>query len=436
MDLSKYFDLSLIKDNDNFYSSSEVEKGNHGGDKIGDELYFSLFHIKNYLAKNELKEFLDKFNTSEKLAFLGKEILENYDIEEIYVQYADHNFQIRKYPLSKVVEYYLKTQSLSGKAQGENIFAHNNNINVIGFANFRKFRKNTPLDIGAINLFVGQNNSGKSTYIKAILLIIRYLQTNDYRKFRLSDEIDQSTSVMTFERALNKDSFADKEDVISFNAMLDDNHFEIKITGSPEDSEAPVQELKLKTFHYECNIKLTGNFVVANTKFFRNQENTVGTKDVRDQYKENIDKLKRESDVLLTKIKKAEGSERTKLLTERISVMDQINSLQKNLGHLSKSKKAKKTGPIEVEIEFEDKYVSKKTFPGLIQYILDIIYVDPNIVPDEDQKDLTEILEKILGNQENGRSFVMGIQSLIDDLSIHHLGTNNAKMMPKITIRY
>ena len=46
----------------------------------------------------------------------------------------------------------------------------------IGFKNFRRFKELEPLELGEITLMVGKNNSGKSTLIKAILLVLDYLK--------------------------------------------------------------------------------------------------------------------------------------------------------------------------------------------------------------------------------------------------------------------
>lgn len=434
MRLEKYFDLSIIEDDDKFYSVSDVIQGKNGGDKVGDEYYFSLYHIKNTLAKGELKEFLEKFDTTEKLAFLGKEILDNYQIEDVFVQYANHHFPIRKYPLTKIVEYFLKTTALSGSAQANNVFAHNNNINMIGFSNFRRFSEQAVLDIGSINMFVGQNNSGKSTFIKAILLMINYLQTKDYRKFSLTNENDLATSVLTFERALNKDSLEKNNELITFNVMLDDNSFEVKLSGNLIDSEVPVREVFLRTQLYSCQIKITGDYLHTETQFFRHSENDSGSVELKDQFKKRIDDLKKQADEIKKKLELAEGSARVVLLSERVHIMDQIAALTKHMGTLKSVKKLKNNSPIVVNLEFEDKYISKRSIPGLFSAVLNIIYQDPHIVEQDEMDELLGILERIKGDNEKG-TFVGRIESLIEEISIHHLGTNNGKQNSILLIR-
>lgn len=47
-----------------------------------------------------------------------------------------------------------------------------------GFKNFRKFEDFPPIDLGSINILVGPNNSGKSTFIKALMLMCENLGKN------------------------------------------------------------------------------------------------------------------------------------------------------------------------------------------------------------------------------------------------------------------
>ena len=50
----------------------------------------------------------------------------------------------------------------------------------IGFKNFRKFENFPTMDLGDITILVGGNNAGKSTVVKAILLITEFLKTTAF----------------------------------------------------------------------------------------------------------------------------------------------------------------------------------------------------------------------------------------------------------------
>ena len=50
----------------------------------------------------------------------------------------------------------------------------------IGFKNFRKFENFPTIELGDITILVGGNNAGKSTVVKAILLITEFLKTTAF----------------------------------------------------------------------------------------------------------------------------------------------------------------------------------------------------------------------------------------------------------------
>jgi len=47
----------------------------------------------------------------------------------------------------------------------------------IGFKNFRRFENLEPLDLNPVTVFVGENNAGKSTVVKAILAVLDFVKT-------------------------------------------------------------------------------------------------------------------------------------------------------------------------------------------------------------------------------------------------------------------
>ena len=49
-------------------------------------------------------------------------------------------------------------------------------MNKIGFKNFRKFENFPSIDLGNLTYLVGQNNAGKSTMVKAAILVLENLR--------------------------------------------------------------------------------------------------------------------------------------------------------------------------------------------------------------------------------------------------------------------
>ncbi len=139
----------------------------------------------------------------------------------------------------------------------------------IGFSNFRKFQTFPLIDFNPITIFVGENNAGKSTVVKAILAILDFLNSRYFEIDRKRDDksiLDHHfyfnksyfAHIGTFKRALcNK---AD-ESCISFSMTLDEYKIDIDIVGDRNDEEAISGKItKLTVLLLPFNIELTFDF--------------------------------------------------------------------------------------------------------------------------------------------------------------------------------
>lgn len=61
-------------------------------------------------------------------------------------------------------------------------------ISNIGFRNFRKFKDFPAIDLGGVTILVGENNSGKSTFTKASLLLANFLKMNLFSNIQNSEK--------------------------------------------------------------------------------------------------------------------------------------------------------------------------------------------------------------------------------------------------------
>ena len=76
-------------------------------------------------------------------------------------------------------------------------------MNKIGFKNFRRFLNFTPIAFKGITFLVGRNNAGKSTVVKAILLIDNYFKTRSIEHLSFGNTILDDANIVTYGRALN-----------------------------------------------------------------------------------------------------------------------------------------------------------------------------------------------------------------------------------------
>ena len=148
----------------------------------------------------------------------------------------------------------------------------------IGFKNFRRFANHHTIDFGNINLLVGGNNSGKSTVVKALLLITENLRmlTEDSDIFQsMRDEegkkvkreyhpefnfapniLHDALHIGTFERAINNESDSDEMQL----SIVYGNMFKVTITiipnESPELPTAPIKQILIEDLSNELSISL------------------------------------------------------------------------------------------------------------------------------------------------------------------------------------
>lgn len=121
-------------------------------------------------------------------------------------------------------------------------------MNKIGFKNFRKFQNFPTIDLGDITILVGGNNAGKSTLVKAMLLM------RDFLKSRI-ESVEKSDNVFsTFEPIFSFDSehvnigdfyrafcyqSPNKENTISFTMKIDNFQFVVNVRGERKPGVIP-----------------------------------------------------------------------------------------------------------------------------------------------------------------------------------------------------
>ena len=119
-------------------------------------------------------------------------------------------------------------------------------MKAIGFKNFRRFENLEPLQLGGVNFFVGGNNSGKSTVVKAIMLLLDNLYSMRPRQnsllfetvpsFRFDANHIHDVHVGTFARALRKPYPEVKE--MCFEAEFWGYKFILTVTGNIDSTSA------------------------------------------------------------------------------------------------------------------------------------------------------------------------------------------------------
>jgi predicted ATPase len=124
----------------------------------------------------------------------------------------------------------------------------------IAFKNFRRFQDFPMLELGNISIMVGRNNSGKSTMVKALLLVLDYLQNQQHNEFSFTNNSLENANIVTFGRAKNNKSESNE---IIFNLELDSFFISLFIYGDDEDTNVNVSKLTItddvSKIYYEIN---------------------------------------------------------------------------------------------------------------------------------------------------------------------------------------
>lgn len=134
-------------------------------------------------------------------------------------------------------------------------------MNSIGFKNFKKFKDFPQLEFGGITFLVGRNNAGKSTFVKAILLIMNYLKEGRLDTLSLDSIKTDDQTVTTFGRLRNQ--YSDSR-AFFIDLILQD--FTIQLESYNDDIEKTFANIH-SLFIVDNSNKLTFTFDVSSGRF-------------------------------------------------------------------------------------------------------------------------------------------------------------------------
>ena len=108
----------------------------------------------------------------------------------------------------------------------------------ISITNFRKVKETWNLDLAPITLFTGTNNSGKSSVIKALLLLEDYVKSNNHFELSFNGNNYHKHKIDCYSNAINWFNKDDNNLDIIFE--YNNNSFNIKLVFKPADFEGGV----------------------------------------------------------------------------------------------------------------------------------------------------------------------------------------------------
>ena len=211
-----------------------------------------------------------------------------------------------------------------------------NNTKGIGFKNFRRFKEFPQLEFGNITYMVGRNNSGKSTMVKALLLVIYYLQNQLDETFSFDNKVLEDANIVTFGRA--KCNLIDEPEIV-FSYKLNNYDITINISGDDLSTKASVDKIVIKdpfnayefTINYmDSTAKVTKK---SNKKITRGYEYELDDMTYDEYLALQLDELKRKYRNVQSNMK---GSK------EALDLSAEINKLNTQIKNLEKTREQKR----------------------------------------------------------------------------------------------
>lgn len=148
-------------------------------------------------------------------------------------------------------------------------------MNKIGFTNFRKFTDFPTIDLGGITIFVGGNNAGKSSIVKAMLLMRDFLQTrivnSDYMKPEFKFDTEH-VSIGNFSRAINHNN-RKGSDTITFEIGVEKFIINVDVKGDKKSEMQPViSSINIKDTQNNVDITYNNEQIVIKFGISKDEE--------------------------------------------------------------------------------------------------------------------------------------------------------------------
>lgn len=276
-------------------------------------------------------------------------------------------------------------------------------MNTIGFKNFRKFPELPAIELGGITLLVGGNNSGKSTLVKAMLLMHNFLSQRINRQGGLLKRFDPTfrfdhkyIHIGTFKRAFCNKS-AEDLDSMSFTAGIGQFVFDVEIKGERQKESPLTIVSKLSIVDTKRAVKF--NFDYSNhtmsALFSQNKESRDRAQEVGD-LKERLKELKEELSA-------------SKELERNVVIKDEMNSIVLKLDVIDNTENNEELLVSFNRVTFEDSDYNSDSLlmPELVEFFSK--YSRVGTVGNKKGKDYEK--------EKSDKNALRGKSSVIDDIA-------------------
>jgi predicted ATPase len=305
----------------------------------------------------------------------------------------------------------------------------------IGFKNFRRFKEFKPLELGEITLMVGKNNSGKSTLVKAMLLVLDYLRNQQKDTFSFASEALNDANIVSFERAKCKHQ---EEPTIEFSLEIDNYQIDISIHGEDKWTFADVN--KIIIYDTEISLELKIDYLTETVRITKQTQKTTESLDIeaiRKDLRQKIAKQKNEIDGL------------NKTSREGLNLINQINILKEKLDELDTQAVEGKNADVKYSLEypikdFSTSSIEESVFEEIVSDFLSrnhdlrVFYIgkreESSTLTDEENEQFEQI-NGIDGERNNIKNSISSLVKLLNTKKVFYLGANPSKQSALFNLR-
>ncbi|MCT4303909.1 AAA family ATPase [Elizabethkingia anophelis] len=264
--------------------------------------------------------------------------------------------------------------------------------NSIQFKHFRKFENFPKLDFNDITFVVGKNNSGKSTFVKAFVMVYNYLKSGNLKQLDLNQESVELLNIVTFDRALCKTmSERESKEYIPITLKLGNYEFYLNVTGKKDSTILDVITFKIidTASHFTIKIEPQKNHAIVSYSHKEIIQN--------DALKEALQQ-KQKLEQILTSIK-------DELSKESIDLKNSIEKLSKIIDNLKDAKTETETSFTIEEFYsasnftelFDELYISFETRYWIENHNVELFnqtdsdsLLEEDTIEDSEEKDISE----------------------------------------------
>lgn len=300
-------------------------------------------------------------------------------------------------------------------------------MNKIGFKNFRRFQNFAPLEYKGITFLVGRNNAGKSTLVKALLLIDNYFKSGNIETLSFGNNVLEDANIVTYGRAKNRKAI---ENFIFFTQSIENYIIELTVSGEDDKSFANVQSLKIT----DSINKLSFNFNLQSRFLTVIKERDTKVNNLTEK---NLLDLKTQLDETKNQLQNPDLKKTSK---EYIELVSNLENLETKLKSFEEEKNAD-TSLNDILFTLDDDFGDVQSLSEVVDSFLlhSIFLYDREFVGIQNGESASENFEDLRALKEYDPIFVESsfshFMTLMKDFSVAYMGANPTKQSALFAIR-